>query len=209
VREMWVVGDLKDRLGIKHKKHLKKGDVEAAPMFHQPHARSFSELSAFDEPASMRNVGEKDPIPGRPVEYTDNPLQLRHQPSPLLQDHSNLLADNPSSPEASDSAPFDTHTPSSAANGSDHLPSDQAPFSVAGSTFMNRFSPTGQRQGDGIYEMQVRDRTHHLPERIQEESESSYVTVDTSWPVPRSRSATASGISDRDGEKPYSEARAL
>lgn len=45
VREMWVYGDLKDRLGIKHRKARKRGDIEGTPMFHQPHARSQSEVS--------------------------------------------------------------------------------------------------------------------------------------------------------------------
>jgi len=51
VREMWVMGDLKDRLGIKHRKEKKdRGpsprNLEAAPMIHEQHTRSTSELSA-------------------------------------------------------------------------------------------------------------------------------------------------------------------
>lgn len=49
VREMWVYGDLKDRLGIKHRKDRKRGDIEGTPMFHQPHARSHSEVSVVYE----------------------------------------------------------------------------------------------------------------------------------------------------------------
>ena len=49
VREMWVYGDLKDRLGIKHRRDQKRGDIEGAPMFHQPHARSQSEVSVVYE----------------------------------------------------------------------------------------------------------------------------------------------------------------
>lgn len=49
VREMWVMGDLKDRLGIKHRKRknhsIAAADVEHAPMFHEPHARSMSDVS--------------------------------------------------------------------------------------------------------------------------------------------------------------------
>ncbi|KAG2034818.1 hypothetical protein BDR03DRAFT_1093565 [Suillus americanus] len=46
VREMWVAGDLKDRLGIRHRKESKNkhADLETAPMFREPHARSASEL---------------------------------------------------------------------------------------------------------------------------------------------------------------------
>lgn len=47
VREMWVGGDLKDRLGIRHRKESKNKhiDLETAPMFREPHARSVSELA--------------------------------------------------------------------------------------------------------------------------------------------------------------------
>ncbi|KAH9913379.1 phospholipid-translocating P-type ATPase [Amylocystis lapponica] len=49
VREMWVLGDLKDQLGIQHRRDLKKlrkRDLEQAPIFHQPHCRSESEVSS-------------------------------------------------------------------------------------------------------------------------------------------------------------------
>ncbi|KAH7890567.1 hypothetical protein F5I97DRAFT_1798880 [Phlebopus sp. FC_14] len=48
IREMWVRGDLKDRLGIRHRKSSKNkhaADLETAPMFREPHARSASELT--------------------------------------------------------------------------------------------------------------------------------------------------------------------
>ncbi|KAI6101652.1 hypothetical protein EDD16DRAFT_1648774 [Pisolithus croceorrhizus] len=47
VREAWVGGDLKDRLGISHRKTSKNkhSDLEATPMFRDPHVRSASELT--------------------------------------------------------------------------------------------------------------------------------------------------------------------
>ncbi|PSR73519.1 hypothetical protein PHLCEN_2v10631 [Hermanssonia centrifuga] len=50
VREMWVHGDLKERLGIKHRREpldSAHNDLEQAPMFHRPHFRSESEVSSF------------------------------------------------------------------------------------------------------------------------------------------------------------------
>ena len=47
---MWVHGDLKEQLGIKHRRDIKmtaKSDLEQAPMFHRPHFRSESEISSF------------------------------------------------------------------------------------------------------------------------------------------------------------------
>lgn len=65
VREMWVKGDLKDQLGINHRKARKfpRGsprNLEAAPMFQEQHSRSLSELSgAHDqyEPTMMSSPG--------------------------------------------------------------------------------------------------------------------------------------------------------
>ena len=65
VREMWVYGDLKDRLGIKHRRDRKEGDIEVTPMFHHPHARSQSEVSVLYE-----NEGTSTTQP-----YTDSPPQ--------------------------------------------------------------------------------------------------------------------------------------
>ncbi|KII85635.1 hypothetical protein PLICRDRAFT_115926 [Plicaturopsis crispa FD-325 SS-3] len=67
VREMWVQGDLKDRLGIRHRRESKNKsgpsgvDLEYAPMFTQPHARSESEISTFQrdyEPAPTNSPGD-------------------------------------------------------------------------------------------------------------------------------------------------------
>ncbi|KAL1740994.1 hypothetical protein HDZ31DRAFT_46374 [Schizophyllum fasciatum] len=49
VREMWVLGDLKDNLGIRHRKEKKNrrqySDSESAPMFSDLHNRTHSEMS--------------------------------------------------------------------------------------------------------------------------------------------------------------------
>jgi phospholipid-translocating ATPase len=75
---MWVQGDLKDRLGFRHRKakknkYLREGssDVENTPMFHEPHARSASEISLSNHlyqpaPTSTPNLvgsSSADPIP--------------------------------------------------------------------------------------------------------------------------------------------------
>jgi phospholipid-translocating ATPase len=62
VREMWVMGDLKDQLGLSHRKpkknHKSQSALEAAPMFREQHSRSISEFSTGDnnyEPALPRS----------------------------------------------------------------------------------------------------------------------------------------------------------
>lgn len=55
IREMWVEGNLKDQLGIRHRKARKNrsrspGNLEAAPMFHEMHTRSISETSSHTQP---------------------------------------------------------------------------------------------------------------------------------------------------------------
>lgn len=64
VREMWVKGDLKDRLGIQHRRSNKNksgaSNLEFTPMFHEPHSRSVSEVSSLQnhyEPTMTRSPG--------------------------------------------------------------------------------------------------------------------------------------------------------
>ena len=56
IREMWVKGDLKDQLGLSHRKTQKgkvmsDSNLEAAPMFASVHGRSLSDLHHTYEPA--------------------------------------------------------------------------------------------------------------------------------------------------------------
>jgi phospholipid-translocating ATPase len=91
VREMWVSGDLKDRLGIKHRRSKKNrgSKLEFTPIFHEPHNRSGSEVSsAHDgyEPTMSKSPGSAalmspatketlwDPPPSRPRD-TDIEMQ--------------------------------------------------------------------------------------------------------------------------------------
>ena len=79
---MWVSGDLKDRLGIRHRKESKNArvsDLESAPMFREPHARSASELTLSHayEPTPVQSesdVNEKRPDDSLDVERTTPPL---------------------------------------------------------------------------------------------------------------------------------------
>ncbi|KAF9261613.1 phospholipid-transporting ATPase 1 [Marasmius fiardii PR-910] len=74
VREMWVRGDLKDRLGIKHRKERTRTrentstNLEAAPMFHQ---RSGSELSINNLYEPTRSSSPRPDIP--PMTIIDAP----------------------------------------------------------------------------------------------------------------------------------------
>ncbi|EKM52958.1 uncharacterized protein PHACADRAFT_259127 [Phanerochaete carnosa HHB-10118-sp] len=75
VREMWVDGDLKEQLGVKHRRDMKKSarnDIEQAPMFHRPHLRSESEVSSF----------QSDPDRSTPP-MPRSPRSTRSSPSPL------------------------------------------------------------------------------------------------------------------------------
>ncbi len=74
---MWVLGDLKDQLGVAHRKPRKQrkteGNLEGAPMFQGQHSRSFSEFSnpnAGYEPAMLNS-----PAPSAPLRqtYLDTP----------------------------------------------------------------------------------------------------------------------------------------
>ncbi|KAF5353971.1 hypothetical protein D9756_007010 [Leucocoprinus leucothites] len=92
VREMWVMGDLKDRLGIKHRKEKKNKDrdlspsnLEAAPMFHEQHSRSTSELSVHNayEPTSTEAISPTTPeIRQSQLSPPHSSRQLLSVPSP-------------------------------------------------------------------------------------------------------------------------------
>lgn len=81
VREMWVHGDLKERLGIQHRRDMKRGaksDIEQAPMFHRPHFRSESEISSF-QPESENGTppGGRSPMIS---DGTRSPPSIRTSP---------------------------------------------------------------------------------------------------------------------------------
>lgn len=82
---MWVAGDLKDRLGIRHRKESKNKhivDLETSPMFREPHARSTSELTMQQgyEPTSARSPADSD-VGSAKINSTDSP---EHGTSQLL-----------------------------------------------------------------------------------------------------------------------------
>ncbi|KAG6867957.1 hypothetical protein C0993_009142 [Termitomyces sp. T159_Od127] len=68
VREMWVMGDLKDQLGLKHRRakkipKSKRTTPEAAPMFQAQHNRSLTEMSNMHdryEPVVNSSPGPQD-----------------------------------------------------------------------------------------------------------------------------------------------------
>ncbi|KAG6909762.1 hypothetical protein DXG01_015478 [Tephrocybe rancida] len=110
VREMWVQGDLKDQLGLKHRRARKmpKGNqstLEAAPMFQEQHSRSLSEVSSIHdryEPTMTSSPGPRGST--RPT-YLDTPpmSQANDLPLPNIQyahvksnmDHETRLSPNP------------------------------------------------------------------------------------------------------------------
>lgn len=131
VREMWVYGDLKDRLGIKHRKERKKGDIEGTPIFHQPHARSQSEVSVVYESGRAST----------PQRYSDSPPET-FQRSPPLQ--------------PADSQALRQRVPSDAASPTTMV----GPSSMVGYPQARSTSPKQAMQNvpASSYEMQVR---HH------------------------------------------------
>jgi phospholipid-translocating ATPase len=73
---MWVNGDLKDQLGIRHRKASKNArasDLETAPMFREPHARSASELT-LSQVYEPTRVAESEMNKKRSRGYTNDSL---------------------------------------------------------------------------------------------------------------------------------------
>jgi len=181
VREMWVYGDLKDRLGIKHRKDRKKGDIEGTPMFHQPHARSHSEVSVVYEGGRASTTQL----------YLDSPPETGHRTrSPPSQLDYMASTQEPKSTQPAHSRPTFQHTDSGALR--QRFPSDGAspttpvgPNPVPGYTQAHGPSPRQMvhDMAASSYEMQVRHQ--------QELTDASYRTADAEWDdEPRSRSRT-------------------
>lgn len=79
IREAWVKGDLKDRLGIKHRRQAKNKDskLEHAAIFHDPHARSESEVSLGNQeyyPAPTHSPAEGFTPPPQDTLFDSPPL---------------------------------------------------------------------------------------------------------------------------------------
>nr|AVM41535.1 putative calcium-transporting ATPase 5 [Ganoderma lucidum] len=118
VREMWVMGDLKDRLGIAHRRdRKKKGKLEQTPIFHQPHIRSESEISQADDeyrtpPLTYTPPTARSPIPdGSP--RTTAPLMAGESPRPdKLEEGLHQSRSTGSSPSPTSRAQFNA-SPSS------------------------------------------------------------------------------------------------
>ncbi|KAJ7028850.1 phospholipid-transporting ATPase 1 [Mycena alexandri] len=118
VREMWVMGDLKDQLGLTHRNGKRRGgsrvnehEPEAAPMFSDPHARSLSELSTHQyEPANTSSPGTTPagiPLATRQP-YTDTTPpneaeqgQYLYAPQPHQGTSGHARARSPTSPHGS------------------------------------------------------------------------------------------------------------
>lgn len=87
---MWVHGDLKERLGIKHRRELKqaaKSDIEQAPMFHRPHFRSESEISSFQP-----DIDGTPPHPRSPAatDSTHPSPHIRTSPLAVVHEDDNI-----------------------------------------------------------------------------------------------------------------------
>ncbi|KAG2359763.1 hypothetical protein BDR07DRAFT_192016 [Suillus spraguei] len=108
VREMWVGGDLKDRLGIRHRKESKNKhiDLETAPMFREPHARSVSELTLQHgyEPTIPRSLASDRKSPD---DNGADAIELVPQATlPNPHDTGDVVSPNPSYYSVSDTSPI-------------------------------------------------------------------------------------------------------
>ncbi|KAF8154452.1 phospholipid-transporting ATPase 1 [Crassisporium funariophilum] len=116
VRELWVKGDLKDQLGLSHRKAKKNSqkinstlsNLEAAPMFQEQHSRSLSELSAHHNYESAMTSSPNFNATSRQT-YLDTPPMSEatdlppHEPGvQYARVHSNLMQESHLSPPGAD-----------------------------------------------------------------------------------------------------------
>lgn len=186
-------GDLKERLGIKHRRDIKKSaksDIEQAPMFHRPHFRSESEISSFqpendhgsppgprspttDSLQSSPNIGSS-PIVVPPDEDMITPTARQHMtPSPWRGSYysaSNIPVPSPTP------GPYDPPMSSVSQQPLTYAQTSSSTLQIP--ALRNR--PV-QSQPPEAYEMRVReppdDATTPTAHRIEGQTESSYATA--------------------------------
>lgn len=165
VREMWVTGDLKDRLGIRHRKASKNmhiTDLESAPMFRQPHARSASELNVSQAYEPTHVPSELDMNEKPPSGYADDAIDVdveRTRTLPLISVGSSEMAGE----RASYYSPSDIPVPSPIPPPLYRFPNGevrQKPSRGATSTSIPPLSEQGYQRSTPLapeaFEMQVR-----------------------------------------------------
>ena len=168
---MWVYGDLKDRLGIKHRRARKGGDIEVTPMFHQPHARSQSEVSVLYENGresttqlyldSPPDTGQRTRSPPSRPEY----MVSTSDPTPMQAVHSRASYQHADSQALRQRYPIDTASPTTTVG----------PNTIMGYVQTSSTSPGQVTQSipTSSYEMQTRHQ--------QELTNVSYRTADEDW----------------------------
>ncbi|KAI5988265.1 hypothetical protein EDC04DRAFT_2884149 [Pisolithus marmoratus] len=138
VRESWVGGDLKDRLGIGHRKMSKNkhSDLEATPMFREPHVRSASELTLHQtyQPTPLAPPSAKPEV--------DETSQDRD--TLIMSSEPDLLRSQPeTSPHLSYYSPTDIPSPSPIASPQPQFPTAQL---TASPTHLTPTSPHSSGQ---------------------------------------------------------------
>ena len=192
---MWVRGDLKDRLGIQHRKDLKnsKGKLENAPMFHHPHARSESETSAFHHDveigAPVKRPATVPPSPGSSSNNSATPLpSTHHDPSDDLTSTARMnLTASPASYVGSyysaSAIPVASPVPSSRpGSGSPPTMTSLASFPVSSSSTLQvpqvrSLQPSPSSRPPEAYEMHVRSPEPENTPHARETTDATYATA--------------------------------
>ena len=205
IREAWVVGDLKDRLGIQHRRSSKgatTSQLEGASLF-RPHLRDTSEHSSDQEAEAYRPVvspqlGNYAPVPKSPKSSNLAELGQPTRRQPTAMSYYSASDIPVSEPVASTNRPALTLHPSSA-----HRPlerSGASPSSPLQASPTSPLSPVHQQspqspnrpvasptrlspipaQNAGEYEMSLRPNLHsQQPSAYSHTSQASQASFHT------------------------------
>jgi phospholipid-translocating ATPase len=219
IREAWVVGDLKDRLGIKHRKSSKgstTSQMEGASLF-RPHMRGVSDHSSDQETGGYEPVVSQHMAALTPAAKSSDNLEsaLRRQPTamsyysasdipisetPVAPERRPNLTLHPSSayrsPERSGTSPT---SPLRSSPTSPPSPGrQQSPIRPAASP--TRLSPTPVHNA-GEFEMSLRTIHSQHPSNHSQASAASFHTAsDGGWESENDDNAT---IRDHATREPY------
>lgn len=185
VREAWVAGDLKERLGVEHRRAKKHGDPEGAFLF-RPHVRGASDDDQGEYEPVVPHSAPRSPAPSRPA-----PLALQVQEG--MTQHASDMASRYH--DVNYTPPSAAYSSSGGSQASPSLGIQQVPLSARSLTpamaeQQGRHHYTNRSRSPTEYEMTNRSESalnNHAPERniasrASRITDASFVTAsDGGW----------------------------
>ena len=210
VREAWVAGDLKERLGVKHRRAKKNGDPEDASLFH-PHVRGGSDDDRGEYEPVVPRSASRSPAPTRPP-----PLALQgmtQYTSVMPSRHHDVNYPPPSATNSSSEASRASPSP-----GIQQVPPSARSLTPAMAEQQGRHHSTNRSRSPTEYEMTNRSESalnnhaheRNIASRASRLTDTSFVTAsDGGWDEEDDRATVRQPPENRSSYYPAQAGQAL